>query len=75
MTVIECRAPWHPDHSPEWTRFPVCRFRYTKTRTEWSLYWRDRNLEFHRYDPVDPTPHLDKLIGHVHDDQTGLFWG
>lgn len=32
---------------PEWTRLPICRFRYTKIRGEGSLYWSDRNLRFH----------------------------
>lgn len=75
ITVLECRPPWRPDLSPEWTRFPICRFRYTKTRKQWSLYWRDRNLQFHQYDLVDPTPHLDDLIHYVDNDQSGLFWG
>ena len=52
ITVLECRPPWREDFGPEWTRFPICRFRYTKVRKEWSLYWRDRNLKFHEYDLV-----------------------
>ena len=75
ITLVECRAPWNPDLGSTWSRAPVCRFRYTRTRNEWSLYWRDRNLEFHQYDPVAPTPHLDQLVNHVDSDRSGLFWG
>lgn len=75
ITVLECRPPWREDLGPEWTRFPICRFRYTKVRNEWSLYWRDRNLKFHEYDIVQPTPHLDELIQYVQNDSSGLFWG
>lgn len=75
ITVLECRAPWREDFGPEWTRFPVCRFRYTKVRKEWALYWRDRNLKFHAYDFVGPTPHIDELIEAVKSDRTGIFWG
>ena len=75
ITILECRPPWRADIGSEWTRFPICRFRYTKSRKEWSLYWRDRNLKFHEYDLVAPTPHLDELIEEVKRDRTGIFWG
>jgi hypothetical protein len=75
ITVLECRAPWREGFGPDWTRFPICRFRYTKVRKQWSLYWRDRNLKFHEYDLVEPTPHLDELIEYVKNDRSGLFWG
>ena len=75
ITVLECRPPWHEDDGPDWTRFPICRFRYTKARSEWSLYWRDRNLTFHLYDLAAPSPHLDELLDHVTADRTGIFWG
>ena len=75
ITVLECRPPWREDFGPEWTRLPICRFRYTKVREEWSLYWRDRNLKFHEYDLVEPTPHIDELIGEVKRDHTAIFWG
>ena len=38
ITVLECRPPRRPGGSTEWTRFPICRFRYTKVRKQWSLY-------------------------------------
>ena len=75
VTVLECRPPWSGDMGTEWTRFPICRFRYTKTRSEWSLLWRDRNLRFHVYDLVRPTPHIDELIREVERDPTCIFWG
>lgn len=75
VTILECRPPWQSDYGPEWTRFPVARLRYTKTRSEWLLYWRDRNLKFHKYDPVPPTPHVDRLIAEIESDPTAIFWG
>ena len=73
--MVECRPPWPGDMGTDWTRFPICRFRYTKTRNEWSLLWRDRNLRFHVYDLARPTPHIDKLIREVERDPTCVFWG
>jgi len=75
VTILECRPPWRPDFGPEWTRFPVARLRYTKTRGEWSLYWRDRNLSFHEYDLAPPTPHVEDLIAEIERDPTSIFWG
>jgi len=49
--------------------------RYAKTRGKWSLHWRDRNLRFHEYDLVDPTPHVDDLIAEIERDPTAIFWG
>ena len=37
VTIMECRPPWRPEYGSEWTRFPIARLRYTKTRGEWSL--------------------------------------
>lgn len=75
ITVLECRPPWREGLGTEWTRSPICRFRYTKVRKQWSLYWRDRHQKFHEYDLIDPTPHLSQLIAHVDEDPTGIFWG
>ena len=46
VTMLECRPPWRADFGTEWTRFPIARLRYTKTRREWQIYWRDRNLKW-----------------------------
>jgi len=75
ITVLECRPPWREDLGPEWTRFPTCRFRYTKVRKQWSLYWRDRHLKFHECDLVAPNLHIDELIDYVANDRSGIFWG
>ena len=75
ITILECRPPWHPDMGDEWTRFPIARLRYTKTRDEWSLYWRDRNLEFHEYDLLDPSSNVHDLLAEIDSDPTSIFWG
>lgn len=75
ITILECRPPWHPDMGDEWTRFPIARLRYTKTRGEWSLYWRDRNLTFHEYELAEPSSDIDVLLGEIESDPTSIFWG
>jgi hypothetical protein len=74
-TILECRPPWRADFGPDWTRFPIARLRYTKTQNKWSLYWRDRNLRFHFYDLVAPSPHVEDLLAEIDRDATGIFWG
>lgn len=75
LTVVECRAPWRAGPGGEWTRFPIVRFHYVKARREWSTYWRDRNLRFHRYDPFPSTPVLQDLLDAVDADRSRIFWG
>ena len=75
LTVLECRAPWHPGMGEEWTRFPIARLRFTKTQRLWSLFWRDRNLRFHAYDLVPATPRVDELLAEIDRDPTAIFWG
>lgn len=75
ITILECRPPWHPDMGDEWTRSAVARLRYTKSRNEWSLYWRDRNLKFHEYEFAEPRRGLGDLLEEIESDPTAIFWG
>src|SRR6266567_8034192 len=65
VTIVECRPPWREGYGTEWTQFPIARLRYVKAREEWSLYWRDRNLKFHIYDRVAPTPKVQTLLAEI----------
>ena len=37
--------------------------------------WRDRNLRFHHYDRIKPSPDASELINEIDRDPTGIFWG
>jgi hypothetical protein len=39
------------------------------------LYWPDRNLKFHRYDLIEPTPHIGDLLTEIDRNPLGVFWG
>jgi hypothetical protein len=75
VTIVERRAPWHPSAGPEWTHFPIARFRYSASARLWTLYWRDRNLRFHLYDLAEPNESIDALLAEVERDPTCIFWG
>jgi hypothetical protein len=75
LTILECRAPWGASPGAEWTRFPIARLRYTKSRTEWTLYYRDSNERFHLYDRLEPAQTVEPLLNELDADPTALFWG
>jgi hypothetical protein len=75
VTIVECRPPWRADLGPEWTRIPIARLRYTKSTRLWSLYWRDRNLDFHKYDLLPACTNVEELLAEIDRDPTALFWG
>jgi hypothetical protein len=53
----------------------MARLRFTMKKGEWSLYWRDRNLAFHRYDRFAPSPFVGDLLDEIEADPTAIFWG
>ncbi len=53
---------------------PIARLRYTKAARRWSLYWRDRNVRFHRYEQLPPSPHVNDLLQEIDRDPTATFW-
>jgi hypothetical protein len=75
LTIVESRPPWRADLGPDWIRTPHARLAYTKSRNIWTLYYRDRNLRFHKYAQKLPTASIDELLDEIDRDPTALFWG
>ena len=75
LTILERRTPWREDYGPEWTSFPIARLRYTAADRSWTLYWRDRHLRFHIYDPLAPSHRVEDLLTEIDRDPTCIFWG
>lgn len=75
ITILECRPPWREDFGPEWTRQEIARMRYTKSTGVWTLYWPDRHSRFHRYEDLDSTPTIDRLLDEIDADPIRIFWG
>ena len=76
ITILECRPPWDSGRGGfEWTRAPIARLRYNKSKKTWKLYWRDRSRKFHLYDRVDATESIEMLLDEIDRDPTGIFWG
>lgn len=75
ITIVERRPPWREDFGPEWTSLGIARFRWSSGAGVWTLYWRDRNQKWHRYDLISSTPSIGPLLDEVDRDPTGIFWG
>ena len=75
LTIVERRVPWSEESGPEWTSLPIARLRYTTATKAWTLWWRDRNLRFHAYDLLSPSPRVEDLLTEIDRDPTGIFWG
>ena len=73
VTVYEVRPRW--DAPEEKTKLGVARFRYTRTRDEWRLYWMRRDMKWHAYDAADPTTRIEDLVATVDSDEYGCFFG
>jgi len=73
VTLVELRPAFRADVGR--TESPVARFRFTGTTGTWRLFWRDRNLHWHRYERVQPAKALATLMAEVQRDPTGIFWG
>ncbi|GAA1475083.1 DUF3024 domain-containing protein [Corynebacterium felinum] len=72
VTIVEVRPLWTGEG--EYVRFPIARLRYTKSTGLWSLYWRDRNLKFHKYD-IEPTATVGTLLDHIGNSGDPIFFG
>jgi hypothetical protein len=49
--------------------------RYTQRTKLWTLFWVDRNGNFHSYDRIAPTSNIEALLDEIDADPTCIFWG
>jgi hypothetical protein len=75
VTIVERHAPGQPEFGPEWTTSDIARLRYNARLGDWTLYWRDHNGRWHRYDLVEPSSDVKTLLAEIEADPTALFWG
>jgi hypothetical protein len=74
LTIIECRPPWRRAPARNGHR-PSRRVRCTQATRIWTLYWRDRDLRFHRHDQLEPSPGIRDLLDEIDRDPTAIFGG
>jgi hypothetical protein len=59
----------------DWGDVSVARLRYTARQGLWTLYWPDRNGNFHEYQLLRPSPRVKPLLDEIERDPTFIFWG
>jgi len=72
VTIWEVRPAWM---RPGESRLGVARFRFTRTRGDWTLYWMRRDLKWHAYYNAAPTRSLADLVRIVDEDASCAFFG
>ena len=73
ITIVERRPPWSPELIGPSTK--VAQLRYDQSAGRWSLYWCGRNERWWPYDNIEPSASIDRLLGEIDADPTGIFWG
>ena len=73
VDIVEVRPPW--DGVGAATRFPIARLRYVQADGQWSIYWRDGNLEFHEYPRKRPNKDVRVLLDYIDKGGDPIFWG
>jgi hypothetical protein len=78
LSEIE-RRHYLAERRPDW-RDPsirrdedVAKFRFVVKLRAWTLYWRDRNLRWHRFEEIPPVRGLAELLPVV--DAEPIFYG
>jgi Protein of unknown function (DUF3024) len=54
---------------------PVAKATYVKAGSVWRVFWRRRDLKWHRYDPTPDVDSLESFLRLVDEDEHGCFWG
>jgi Protein of unknown function (DUF3024) len=76
ITIVERRHPWNPELiGDEWTTMKIAQLRHDPASKTWSLYCRDSNDRWWRYDDIAPSASVDALLAEIDADPTGIFWG
>ena len=72
--VLFEKRPLFRDPS-KWIESNVAKFRLNSKTETWSLFWRDRQSKWHRYERCEPSPDIAHFLQEVDRDPTGIFWG
>jgi hypothetical protein len=75
ITLVERRAPWHPDYGTGCSSLKIAQLRYDADARAWSLYCRDRNERWFPYTEARADSDVAPLLEAVDTDPTGIFWG
>ena len=58
-----------------WSQSPIAQFQRADDGTLWKLFCRDRNCEWHLFEPNPASPLFEDLLNVVDEDSTCIFYG
>jgi hypothetical protein len=73
ITIVEHRAPWHPDYGPDWTEGKVAQIAFHAPTRTWQLFAYDRNGRRIAYPLLAPTRDLDAVLDELEPDPMCMF--
>lgn len=73
VILFEDRVGWN-DPS-KWSHMPVAQFRFNSDKLMWSLYYADRNDNWHLYQMKKSQSSFEALVDEVDKDPVHRFWG
>lgn len=59
----------------QWTEKKIAQFRYNSENNNWTLYWWRHTGRWYKYEEVQPSNNLQRLVNEVDEDPTAIFWG
>ena len=71
--IFEIRPQW--DNPSIKREGPLAKATYVKSKKIWKLFWMKADLKWHRYDPLEHTKSLEKILDKIGQDPHGCFWG
>lgn len=73
VVVFECRPKW--DAPDVWLQIPFAKIKFTRSTSEWKLYWHRSNGKWDVYESFHPTKDLLELVNEIDNDPFHVFFG
>ena len=71
--LYEIRPVWN--NPQEIQNHEFAKIRYTKSRSEWKLYWMRASGKWELYEPFSTSTHLKKILEIINEDKHACFYG
>ena len=73
MVVAELRPVWR--NPSETMTIPMAKATYVRSHGWWKVFWKRKDLKWHRYDPTPVVPTVKAFFRLITEDKYHCFWG
>jgi len=74
VQIFEIRPRWRGAPG-EMQELSVAKATYVRRHDHWRIFWRRRDLRWHRYPPAETAPTIDRVLEIVEEDAYACFFG